>query len=184
MSEKKKIEEYLRNNELNLETIIDEYSGYVYKIIESMALQYLSREDIEEIISDTFVIVWKNRKKLDKTRELSPYIAGITKNLVKEKNRTINVHSDFSDYENIVEDFFKIDMIYEQREKIAIIDETVKKMKKNDIALFELYYYYNLKYSEISEILNTSEFSIKSRLFRIRKKIKKELVKGGYSYEE
>lgn len=76
MNEKKKIEQYLKNNELDLEIVIDEYSGYVYKIIENMAIQYLSKEDIEEIISDTFYILWKNRNKLDNTKELSPYLEG------------------------------------------------------------------------------------------------------------
>lgn len=184
MNEKKKIREYYKNNELDLEVIIDEYSGYIYKIIENMAIQYLSKEDIEEIISDTFVVLWKNRDKLDKTKDLSPYIAGITKNLVREKTRVINIHNDISDYENIIQDFFKIDMLCEQREKIAIIDKTVKDMKKIDIEIFELYYYSSMKYNEISNILNISEFTIKSKLFRIRKKIRKELLKGGYSDEE
>ena len=184
MNEKKKIREYYKNNELDLEVIIDEYSGYIYKIIENMAIQYLSKEDIEEIISDTFVVLWKNRDKLDKTKDLSPYIAGITKNLVREKTRVINIHNDISDYENIIQDFFKIDMLCEQREKISIIDKTVKDMKKIDIEIFELYYYSSMKYNEISNILNMSEFTIKSKLFRIRKKIRKELLKGGYSDEE
>lgn len=184
MNEKKKIREYYKNNELDLEVIIDEYSGYIYKIIENMAIQYLSKEDIEEIISDTFVVLWKNRDKLDKTKDLSPYIAGITKNLVREKTRVINIHNDISDYENIIQDFFKIDMLCEQREKIAIIDKAVKNMKKIDIEIFELYYYSSMKYNEISNILNISEFTIKSKLFRIRKKIRKELLKGGYSDEE
>ena len=184
MDEKKKISNYYKNNELDLQRVIDEYSGYVYKIIENMAIQYLSREDIEEILSDTFVILWKNKHKLDKTKILSPYIAGITKNLVKEKSRVINIHNDIDDYENIIQDFSKIDMLCEQREKIAIIDNTLKKMKKIDIEVFELYYYSSMKYSEISNILNISELSVKSKLFRIRKKIKKELLKGGYSIEE
>lgn len=184
MNEKKRISEYYKNNELDLEVIIDEYSGYIYKIIENMAIQYLSKEDIEEIISDTFVVLWKNRDKLDKTKDLSPYIAGITKNLVREKTRVINIHNDISDYENIIQDFFKIDMLCEQREKIAIIDKAVKNMKKIDIEIFELYYYSSMKYNEISNILNISEFTIKSKLFRIRKKIRKELLKGGYSDEE
>lgn len=184
MNEKKKIREYYKNNELDLEVIIYEYSGYIYKIIENMAIQYLSKEDIEEIISDTFVVLWKNRDKLDKTKDLSPYIAGITKNLVREKTRVINIHNDISDYENIIQDFFKIDMLCEQREKIAIIDKAVKNMKKIDIEIFELYYYSSMKYNEISNILNISEFTIKSKLFRIRKKIRKELLKGGYSDEE
>ena len=102
MDEKKKISNYYKNNELDLQRVIDEYSGYVYKIIENMAIQYLSREDIEEILSDTFVVLWKNKHKLDKTKILSPYIAGITKNLVKEKSRVINIHNDIDDYENII----------------------------------------------------------------------------------
>jgi len=181
---KKKIKEYYKNNKLDLEMVIDEYSGYIYKIIENMSIQYLSKEDIEEIISDTFVVLWKNKDRLDKSKDLSPYIAGITKNLVKEKRRVLNIYNDISDYENIVQDFFKIDMFCEQREKIAIIDKTVKNMKKIDIEIFELYYYSAMKYNEISNVLNISEFSIKSKLFRIRKKIKKELLKGGYSDEE
>ena len=184
MDEKKKISNYYKNNELDLQRVIDEYSGYVYKIIENMAIQYLSREDIEEILSDTFVVLWKNKHKLDKTKILSPYIAGITKNLVKEKSRVINIHNDIDDYENIIQDFSKIDMLCEQRETISIIDNTVKKMNEIDIEVFELYYYSSMKYSEISNILNISEFSVKSKLFRIRKKIKKELLKGGYSNEE
>ena len=184
MNEKKKIRQYYRNNELDLEKIIDEYSGYVYKIIENMAMKYLSKEDIEEITSDTFFVLWKNKNKLDKTKDISPYIAGITKNLVREKRRAINIHNDIADYENIIQDFLKIDMLCEQREKIAIIDKAVRNMKKTDIKIFELYYYSSMKYNEISKILNISEFSVKSKLFRIRKKIKKELLKGGYSYEE
>ena len=181
MKANKKIREYFENNELNLEVIINEYSGYVYKIVENMSNKDLSKEDIEEILSDTFVVLWKNKERLDINKELSPYIAGITKNLVREKNRIININYDISDYENIIQDFTKIDMMCEEREKIEIIDKTVKKMKKKDIEIFELYYYSSMKYNEISNILKISEFSIKSKLFRIRKKIKKELLKGGYS---
>ena len=178
MNEKKKISEYYKNDELDLEVIIDEYSGYIYKIIENMAIQYLSKEDIEEIISDTFVVLWKNRDRLDKAKNLSPYIAGITKNLVREKSRVINIHNVFSSTT------FEIDMLCEKREKIAIIDRILKNMKEIDIKIFELYYYSSMKYNEIADILDISEFTIKSKLFRIRKKIKKELLKGGYSDEE
>ena len=184
LNKKMRISEYYKDNELDLEKVIDEYSGYVYKIIENMAIEYLSKEDVEEIISDTFVVLWKNREKLDITKDLSPYIAGITKNLVREKSRVIKINSNIDDYENIIHDFFKIEMFCEQREKIAIIDKAVKNMKKIDKKIFELYYYSSMKYNEISGVLNVSEFTIKSKLFRIRKKIKKELLKGGYSDEE
>ena len=179
MKKKNEIREYKNNNELDLEKVIDEYSGYVYKIIKNMAI--LSEEDTEEIVSDTFFILWKNKEKLEEEKLLSSYIAGIARNLIKEKTRVININANISDYENIIQDCAQIDMICEQREKISIIEKTVKAMKEDDIFIFSLYYYSSMKINEIANILNVSEFNVKSRLYRIRKKIKKELQKGGYS---
>ena len=178
MKKKKEIKEYKNNNELDLEKVIDEYSGYVYKIIKNMAI--LSDEDTEEIVSDTFFILWKNKEKLDEEKILSSYIAGIARNLIKEKTRVININANISDYENIIQDCAQIDMICEQREKISIIEKTVKAMKEDDIFIFSLYYYSSMKINEIANILNVSEFNVKSRLYRIRKKIKKELQKGEF----
>ena len=182
MKNKNEIKRYIKNEELDLEKIIDEFSGYVYKIIKNMAI--LSDEDMEEIISDTFFILWRNKEKLDKEKLLSSYIAGIARNLVKEKARVVNINVDISNYENVLQDCEKMDMICEQREKISIIENTVKSMKEDDIFIFNCYYYSSMKINEIANVLNVSEFNVKSRLYRIRKKIKKELVKGGYSDEQ
>ena len=61
MEKGKKIQKYIHNQEIELEKIIEEYSGYVYKIIRNMASSHLSGEDIEEIVSDTFFILWKRK---------------------------------------------------------------------------------------------------------------------------
>ena len=57
MEKGKKIKKYINNHEIELEKIIEEYSGYVYKIIKNMVSSHLSDEDVEEIISDTFFIL-------------------------------------------------------------------------------------------------------------------------------
>lgn len=181
---KSKIENYKRNQKLDIEKIIDEYNGYVYTIIKNMSKEYLSDEDIEEIISDTFFILWKNTDKLKDDRVLSSYIAGITRNLVREKYRGININFDISDYENIIQDKIKVDMICEQREKIDILEKTVKRLKEDDILIFNLYYYSSMKISEIAKVLEITDFNVKMRLYRIRNKIKKEFSKGGYSYDK
>lgn len=181
---KNKIEKYKNNQKLDLEKVINEYSGYVFSIIRNMANKYLSEEDIEEIVSDTFLILWKNADKLEDDKILSSYISGITKNLVKEKMRIRNTNFDISEYENIIQDNMKVDMICEQREKVNILEKTVKQLKEDDILIFNLYYYSSMKISEISKVLNISDFNVKMRLHRIRKKIKKEFSKGGYSDEK
>ncbi len=183
LKRRNEIKNYKNQNQLDLEKIIDEYSGYIYKIIENMSLAALSQEDIEEIVSDTFFIVWKNTDKLDSEKLLSSYIAGIVRNLVREKIRKLQYHIDISDFENEISKDFPIDMRYEERETMQKIEKSLKQMKDDDVMIFKLYYYSARKIREIAKIMNVSEFSVKSKLHRMRKKIKKDLEKGGYRYE-
>ncbi|MBP3801132.1 MAG: sigma-70 family RNA polymerase sigma factor [Clostridia bacterium] len=179
---KNKIGKYKESNNIDLEKLIDDYSGYVYTIIENMAGNTLSNEDKEEIISDTFFVLWKNKNKIKEEKILSSYIAGIVRNLVKLKSRTINLNNDINFFENTITDMKNIDLLCEQRDKIEIIENALLKMKEQDRVIFNLYYYSSMKITEISKKLNISDFNVKSRLHRIRKRLKKELEKGGYSY--
>lgn len=183
MKKRNEIKNYKSKHELDLEKIINEYSGYIYKIIENVNNPYLSNEDKEEIVADTFFILWKNREKLDDNKILSSYIAGIVRNLIKEKSRVIDIHYHIQDHENSISDKKDIDMLYEQRETTRLIKEIVQQMKEEDIIIFKLYYYASKKIKEIAQMLNISEFNVKTRLYRIRKRIKQNLEKGGYSDE-
>lgn len=180
---KKEIKNYKTNNELNLENIINEYSSYVRKIVENKTMAFLTNEDKEEILSDTFFILWKNKDKLEDNKPLSSYIAGIVRNLIREKSRVISINYDIQDYEDSISDLTSIDMLYEQREKTRLIKESLEKMKEEDITIFNLYYYAGKKIKEIAQIVDVSEFNVKTRLYRIRKRIKKDLEKGGYGNE-
>lgn len=180
MNKEALIKDYIENEELNIEKIIKDYSGYIYTIIKNNSKNYFSEEDIEEIVSDTFFILWKNTKKLEVDRVLKFYLSGITKNLIKEKNRMTKNILDIDDFIEKISVKDDIDFLYESREKIDYIDKILKKMKSSDIEIFEYFYYYDRSIKDISVIMKLSEFSIKSKLYRIRKKIKKELEKGGY----
>ena len=70
----------------------------------------------------------------------------------------------------------------EEKEKICIITEELTKMKKEDKDIFTYYYYESKNIKEIANILKITEIKAKSRLSRIRKKLRKELEKRGYSY--
>ena len=89
MKERKLIKDYKKdNNELDLEKIVDEYNSYIHKIIKNINYYRFSIEDIEEIVADTFFLIWKNKENLYENKKLSSYIAGIVRNLVKEKRKS------------------------------------------------------------------------------------------------
>ena len=56
MKEKKELENYIIDEELDLDRIVDDYTPYIRKVIQNMVNNNLSEEDKEEIIIDTFFI--------------------------------------------------------------------------------------------------------------------------------
>ncbi len=160
--------------------------GYVYIIIKNSGYLF-SDEDIEEIASDVFLAIWKNKEKLDINKEISSYIAGITKNLIRKKKRDVkDIKENIKNIDEL-QDYLsdKIDYTHneaEEKEKICIITEELTKMKKEDKDIFTYYYYESKNIKEIANILKITEIKAKSRLSRIRKKLRKELEKRGYSY--
>lgn len=110
MKKRNEIKIYKSGNELDLEKIINEYSNYICKIIENMANKYLVKEDKEEILADTFFILWKNKDKLEDDKILSSYIVGIVRNLVREKSRILSIDYDIQEYENTIYDIKNIDI--------------------------------------------------------------------------
>lgn len=183
MNNSKKIKEYINGQELDIEAIIKEFTNYILKIIRNSNYNF-SDEDIEEIASDVFLVVWNNKDKLDINKVLSPYIAGITKNMMlkKQYNNKITIEN-IELLENTLYDNNILDLEYENIEKNNIIKIELEKMKMEDRNIFTYYYYNSKGMKEIAELLNINERKVKSRLFRIRRKLKLELEKRGYSNE-
>ena len=179
----RKICTYIENDKLLIEKIMEDYTNYIYTIIINTSID-LPQEDIEEILLDVILTLWKNQAKLDINKSMSAYISGITKNLVRYKCRQRKIHLNIDDCENQLSDLKNIDIVIEENERENIISKEVDSLKKEDKDIFIEYYYSEKSIKEISIIFNMSETKIKSKLFRIKKKLKKVLKKGGFDYYE
>ena len=178
----KTIADFENNNILNIEEIIEDYNSYIYTILKN---SMSNSEDIEEILSDVFMVLWKNYEKIDKSIKVKPYLVGITKNLIRKKYRILNIKhtiENIDDYENEVSDYINIEVLVEKNEKSKIISDTIDSMKEEEKQIFIMFYYKSKKIKEISEELNISEAKIKITLHRLRKFVKKKLKERGYDY--
>jgi len=181
--EDKKIYTYIEDGKLQIERIMQDYSNYITTIIRNSYIK-LSSEDMEEVLLDVFVVLWKNQNKLDINKGLSAYISGVTKNLIKYKYRKYKVSQNIEEYDEYIIDSTDIELSIATNERQKIINEELRKMKKEDKEIFVEYYYDERSIKEISKIFNMSESKIKSKLFRVRKKLNKVLKKRGYSSNE
>jgi RNA polymerase sigma-70 factor (ECF subfamily) len=177
----KSIQSYIIDDELNLKQIVQDYSGYIFIIIKNMAKDFLNNEDIEELISDVLLVVWKNKDELKLDMPLKPYIAGVTKNIVKNRLRGLKMPNDTLDDKGEIQYSSKIDYILETKEEFEIISKELDKMGE-DGKIFIMFYYYGKKSKDIANELGYTESNINTKLHRIKKNIKMALEKRGYYY--
>lgn len=186
------LEDYLEvgKKELNIEKIINDFSSSLYRFVKNNNYYgnnsyYLNKEDIEEIVSESFFVLWKNYKKMNLSDNIGNYLCGVSRNILLKKlrnNKVFNKNVNIEDYQNVLDCKKDVeDMFYEQ-EKIGFIENIVLNLDEESKEIFILFYYEQRKVKEISKILNISESKVKTRLHRIRKKLKKELKEGGYGY--
>ncbi len=180
MEEINLISKYKQNTSINMDEMVKDYSKYMYKVIKNMT-SYLSNEDIEEVILDVFLIIWNNRYKLKDELPIKPYIIGITKNIVRNKCKNASIIYNLEDYQDVVEDSIDIQSLLEQKEKNKIIKKALDSMKEIDRNIFILFYYNSMNISQIANKLGISKVNTKTKLYRIRKKLKKFLIQGGYN---
>lgn len=142
---------------LDIEVIIREYASYVYKVIDNIALNSLTKQDKEDLVSETFYLLWKNQDKVNSN--MKSYMATIARNLcyqaLKRENDTFSLDNNLDTY---TENF----------ETRIFILEQIKRLNENERKVFNLYYIKGYKIKEISKIMKKSVANIKVILYRIR----------------
>lgn len=173
---------YFDKNKLNFEKLLDDYQNYITAIIRNFGT--LNLEDEEEIISDVFLIIWKNQDKVNKNLKFSPYIAGITRRIIFKKYKQISSEFDIEDYDKILVSRFNVDAIIEEKDINNWIIENVKKLGEKEYQVFTKFYYEDKKISTIAKEMGLTNSNVKTTLHRTRQKVKKLLSVGGFNKYE
>ena len=160
----------------SLEKVIDLYTPYVTVVVYNVAGAALTKEDIEEVVSDVYLSLWKSAGTLDSEKgSLRAYLAVIARNLAKNKLRTVHTHEEVS--ETIISAYKTPQEDVEERENRALMLEIIKSLGEPDCEIFLRYYYYEEKISKIADITGLHTSTVKTKLSRGRKKIKEILIK-------
>lgn len=176
------LKEYIKGNRLDIDKVVEDYYGYIYMIVKNIKSIGILEEDMEEIISDVFLALWKNYASLTEETKIKPYLAGIAKNVLKNKYRKTKIDYPISDYEEQLVSPYTLEIISEEREQNEMIRKSLRNMKQEEYQIFMAFYYENKKIKEIAKKLDISESKVKVILHRLRKELKEQLKKGGYSY--
>lgn len=140
--------------------IVDQYSQSLYWKIRSIVLTH---EDADDVLQNTFLKAWKSLPTFQGKAKLSTWLYRIAINesldfLRRQKTATLSsADADLSVVNRLLADDY-----FDGDKSQAVLQEAIATLPDVQRTVFTLRYYDEMKYSEISEILGTSEGSLKA----------------------
>lgn len=165
----------LKENIIDFTLVYNKYKkplyNYLFKIVRAEMLA-------EDIMQNVFLKLYDNMSRIRHTEFIEVWIFRTARNeAFTHFRRTKNkVAEDISDYESVLP---SSNLIYdlEQQELIDLIEDALKQM---DSAQSEVYYlkeYSGLSYKEIAGIMDITEDLVRSRIFKVRQKLRTAIIK-------
>ncbi len=140
--------------------IVDQYSQSLYWKIRSIVLTH---EDADDVLQNTFLKAWKSLPTFQGKAKLSTWLYRIAINesldfLRRQKTTTLSS----ADADLSVANRLMADDYFDGDKSQAVLQEAIATLPDVQRTVFTLRYYDEMKYSEMSEILGTSEGSLKA----------------------
>lgn len=184
MEDKKIVQLYFDRNERAIEETKIKYDDYLYAIAYRILYD---EEDSEECLNDTYLSAW-NTMPPENPRKLRIYLGGINRNHAidryrkdKSKKRGGSIYKVSLD--ELGEVASKFGDPVDEVEFKALVDSLntfIKSLAEENRDIFICRYYFFDPIKDISNYLNLSQSTVKTRLFRMRKSLKEFLIKEGF----
>ncbi len=158
------------------------YREYVEKI-GGIARSYLGVDDVEDVIQEVFIKVYKNIKKFRGESSLSTWIYRITVNVCKDmlgkKHRRKEILTSFGEEDDDEKNTIRepADELQPSNELMKMlsaeeISKAIDSLSKEDKLLINLREIEGMSYEQISEIMDKPVGTVKSRLHYARERLK------------
>lgn len=157
--------------------LVSQYSEALYWKIRRIIIDH---DDADDVLQNALVKAWINLDAFQGKSSLATWLYRIAINealdFVRRKKLAVHVSAD---EEPAVASRLLADDYFDGDEVQAMLQEAVSKLPDVQRTVFTLKYYENMKYSEISKILDTSEGALKASYHLAVKKITEYLhLKG------
>ncbi len=138
----------------------------------------------EDMLIETFIQVWKSSASFQGKSKASTWIISIARNL---SLKDIRKNSRYQSYENldlVTESACVTDNEVESKDRANVMKEAISKLGKKHQEVLDLFFYHQLSYKEISEIMNTSINTVKTRIFYAKDRLGGVLQSMGITSDE
>lgn len=168
------LDKYQENPQVGFQMIVQKYQERVYWQIRRLTKNH---QDTEDVMQNVFIKVWKGLEKFRADSNLYTWIYRIafneTHTFLTKNNKRQTVDMDPPLFENNVSVEAGKDLSGDEIE--AILNKALDELPEKQRQVFELKYFEEMKFKDISELLGTSVGGLKASYHLAVKKIEEYL---------
>ena len=150
--------------------LVSTYKERLYWHIRKIVI---SHDDADDVLQNTFIKVFKSIGNFKQESKLFSWMYRIATNeaisFINKRARECNL--DISDFQQKLTSNLESDHWFTGDEVQMILQQAIQTLPTKQQLVFNMKYFDNLKYKQISEILTTSEGALKASYFHAVKKI-------------
>ena len=163
-----------------LSEIIGHYTPYLFAVASNIMSTSLPQEDVEEVVSDCFVILWNHRQEL-RPGKLKSWLAAVTRNRAKDALRAVHAAEPLNDDLLEVAAPGNMEKALLQSELTELARQAVDSLGEPDSEIFRRHYFLYQKTEEIAAVLDMNAATVRTRLARGRERLRAYFTERGYS---
>lgn len=161
-----------KTREKAFRVLITQYKERLYWHIRKIVIVH---DDADDVLQNTFVKIFKNIDKFNSESKLYSWMYRIATNesitFINKRAKEKNV--DITDYNQQLASTLESDLYFSGDEIQIVLQKAIATLPQKQQLVFNMKYFQELKYDEISEILETSVGALKASYFHAVKKIEK-----------
>lgn len=150
------------------EQLVNQYSEQLYWQVRRIVLLH---EDANDVLQNVFLKAWSKLDSFHQESKISTWLYRIALNESLDFMRRKKTQMISTDDETMVGSMLMADDYFNGTEAEAMLQEAIAQLPEVQRTVFNMRYFDDMKYSEISEILQTSEGSLKASYHIAVKKI-------------
>ncbi|MBQ7372354.1 MAG: sigma-70 family RNA polymerase sigma factor [Blautia sp.] len=173
------IRQIAAGEERAMKQVIDRYSPHVTTIAANIIRPPLTTADVEEVVSDVFLTLWKN-PGTDNGNNLKAYLSAIARNKAKDKLRSFHLAVPLEDDMLDISASGPEEQV-EKQQLYAAMRNAVQRLPEPDRTIVLRHYYYYQKTDVIAKQMGLNPATVRTKLARSRQKLKawmEEYLKG------
>jgi RNA polymerase sigma-70 factor (ECF subfamily) len=145
------------------------------------AMSYLNDPALaEEVVQETMIAVWKNAKDYKEQSQVSTWILGIARNKALDRARARQREPELlREIDRRASARATPEQIARRDSQAERVRSALEKLSPEHREVIMLAFYNELSYSEIAQILNCPEGTVKSRVYYAKEQLKRILSEGG-----